>query len=367
MPHVAYDPRGFAPEAASVIDQAAAFCDDYASQGYDLTLRQLYYLFVSSDAFPDARTWTQVGSKWVRDPDGTKNAEPNYKWLGDLMSKARLAGLIDWDHIKDRGRELVGSVGGYETPSQIVHGLDRRFSMDRWKGQPLIIETWVEKQALEDVIGRASWRWDAPYFACKGYASLTAMWEAAQRIKGYMEEGYRVLVLHLGDHDPSGVDMSRDIDERLVHFLEHDFATGLGTYGDPWSAVIEEFGIEPNPDAFDGSGALLQTEGALEIRRIALNMGQVRQYDPPPNPTKVTDSRAASYIDQFGMTCWELDALDPATLDALIQDEIRSEIDMTARAVVLEEEREGRTALTALSEHWAEIEAHMREQGWVGA
>lgn len=50
---------------------------------------------------------------------------------------------------------------------------------------------------------------------------------------------------------------------------------------------------------------------SVEVRRLALNMEQVRKYDPPPNPAKVTDSRFAAYCDQFGDESWELDALSP--------------------------------------------------------
>jgi hypothetical protein len=62
--------------------------------------------------------------------------------------------------------------------------------------------------------------------------------------------------------------------------------------------------------------------GKLHIDRIALNMDQVEQYSPPPNPAKVTDPRAKGYIEIHGDESWELDALDPATLDTLIQSEI---------------------------------------------
>ncbi len=64
----------------------------------------------------------------------------------------------------------------------------------------------------------------------------------------------------------------------------------------------------------------------FEVRRIALNMDQVRQYNPPPNPAKMTDSRVGDYIERFGRSSWELDALPPNVLDALIRAEIRKEL-----------------------------------------
>src|ERR1700722_6974774 len=99
---------------------------------------------------------------------------------------------------------------------------------------------------------------------------------------GYVQRGQRPIVFHLGDHDPSGIDMTRDNYDRLSMF----------------------------------AGAPVQ------VVRRALNMPQVEEYDPPPNPAKLTDSRARDYIDKYGDECWELDALDPAMLRDLIRDAV---------------------------------------------
>ncbi len=62
-----------------------------------------------------------------------------------------------------------------------------------------------------------------------------------------------------------------------------------------------------------------RTSGSVQVVRLALNMDQIREVDPPPNPAKVTDSRAKDYIARYGEESWELDALSPAYLGRLIK------------------------------------------------
>ncbi len=64
--------------------------------------------------------------------------------------------------------------------------------------------------------------------------------------------------------------------------------------------------------------------GDIQVRRIALNKDQVEQYNPPPNPTKLTDSRAPDYIWKFGSDSWELDALEPQAIVNLIKETVLS-------------------------------------------
>ena len=63
------------------------------------------------------------------------------------------------------------------------------------------------------------------------------------------------------------------------------------------------------------------------MRSIALNIDQVRAYNPPPNFAKEDDSRYAAYVAQYGEECWELDALSPAVIADLIREQIEAMID----------------------------------------
>ncbi len=294
MPLIRYEqwtPRG---DTETDIMRAGAICDEYAQDGYDLTLRQLYYQFV-------ARGWIP-------------NTERSYKRLGSIVNKARLAGLIDWHHIVDRTRNLV-ELPHWSSPANIIQAVAAQYRIDRWDTQPTRVEVWVEKEALAAVVERVATTYDCPWFSCRGYVSQSEMWNAGQRIAGYLRDDKNVVVLHLGDHDPSGIDMTRDIEDRLAQFV-----AGEGYYSDD-----------------------------VEVRRIALNMDQVQQYDPPPNPTKLSDSRAGGYISEFGYESWELDALDPRTLNELIRDHIEGELDWDAWNDSGQEIEDARNTLQALA------------------
>lgn len=335
------------------IAAARAICEDYAEQGYNLTLRQVYYQFVARDLFPAARRYAQVGKRWVRDPDGTPNAEPNYKWLGDVLAKARMAGLLDWDYLTDRTRNLAVQ-STWSDPEAIVRTIAYQYKTDHWRDQPTHIEVWVEKEALAEVVGRAARSWQVPYFACRGYVSLSEMHAAAQRMGEFIKAGKRVVILHLGDHDPSGIDMTRDIKDRLDRFTIGDWAEDHDGAID-WGGYEWEIDVEVAKEQMAEHVGLESWEDALEVRRIALNMDQIRQYNPPPNPAKLTDSRGLSYVAEYGEQSWELDALEPAVMAGLIDDEVAGLVDMDRLMAVRDGDADVRTRLQLVSSRWADV------------
>lgn len=271
MPKICYIDKNFRSESLNLIDKINDIVDSYTDQGYSLTLRQLYYQLVARDIIP--------------------NNERSYKNTGNLINDARLAGYIDWYAIEDRTRNLK-RLSHWDSPKEIIETASRQYRKDMWETQDYYVEVWVEKEALSDVVGQTCDRLDVPYFSCRGYVSQSEMWSASNRIQRKQREGKMCVLLHLGDHDPSGIDMSRDIEERLVLF-----------------------GV--NPDKFI-------------FNRIALNMEQIEELNPPPNPAKLTDSRCSSYIKKFGDSSWELDALEPRYIDQLITDEVTIYLNETA-------------------------------------
>lgn len=335
MPEIAYIEKRFATDALHVIAQARRICADYATQGYDLTLRQVYYQFVARDLFPDDRTWRQLGTgKWVRDPQGTKNAEPNYKWLGGIINDARLAGLLDWDYIVDRTRNLRTNPH-WDDPRAVIRAAAKGYAIDKWARQDYRVEVWIEKDALVGVLEACCPELDVPFFSCRGYTSQSEVWGAAQRLGEYVDEDKRVAIIHLGDHDPSGIDMSRDIEHRLATFIAQD---RMG--------ASPGWGTENYIDAM---------EGMLEIQRIALNWDQVQRYQPPPNPAKLSDSRGAGYVNRYGYSSWELDALEPNVLVALVRGAVESFRDDDLWKEAVAEETHQRKILTAAQERWPEV------------
>lgn len=283
--------------------------------GYTLTVRQLYYRLVATDSFPDERTFSWTGSKWVRDPNGTKNAQPNYKWMQGILNDARLAGLVDWSAIEDRTRNLK-SYATWRSPADAIQDAADRYSMNLWEpefGQTHRPEVWVEKDALMGVVEKACGTLGIPHFSTRGYTAQSEAYDAANRLMRYKRKGQTPVIIHLGDHDPSGIDMSRDILERIEMF---------------------------------------RPLAGTEVRRVALNMDQVRLYNPPPNPAKETDSRFAGYQSVHGDESWELDALTPQVIDALISAEVDTFRDVEAWDKAAEQETEGRQRMAEVSDEW---------------
>ena len=311
MSKIMYEDRRFRPVSHGVIAQAERLCDEYARQGYQLTLRQLYYQFIARNLFPDA---------WMNEA-GTKNHEGNYDRLGKLISDARIAGLIDWAHIMDRTRSPSGGDSGWNSPREIIESSADQYGITHWDNQPEYVEVWVEKEALADVISRTSNRWDVTSFACKGYTSQSSMHTAARRIRYQEAKGRKATIIHLGDHDPSGIDMTRDIQDRLAMF---------------WSEAT--------------------------VDRIALNMDQIEELNPPPSPAKVTDSRANDYIDRFGTDSWELDAIEPAALDTLVEGAILSHLNMGLRQERLDREEREKVQLSAIADNYDLMLDYLRSE-----
>jgi len=296
-----YVPKRFSQGTAETISLAVDIIEEYEGQGYTLTLRQLYYQFVSRDLIP--------------------NSLRAYKRLGQIVNDGRLAGEISWYSIEDRTRNL-SALSHWTSPADIIRSAARGFRIDKWKGQTFRVEVWIEKEALAGVFQRVCEEEDVPFFSCRGYVSQSEMWSAAQRMAGYHEDGQTPLILHFGDHDPSGIDMTRDILERLELF-----------------------------------------EGFPEVERLALNMDQVTEFSPPPNPAKVTDSRFEGYLRRYGGESWELDALEPSVLSGLVRSRIHAARDPDLWEEKIEVERGHLSMLNKVSRSWAEVESFLAELG----
>jgi hypothetical protein len=293
MPKAAYVRKRFGSDARAIINKANEIIEEYAAAGYDLTLRQLFYQFVSRDLLA--------------------NTQKNYKKLGQIVNDARLAGLIDWNRIEDRTRG-VEALATWDSPSDIVAACASQFRNDLWGDQPCRVEVWIEKEALAGVFERVCNELRVPYLSCRGYTSQSEMWRASQRLLRYTKDGQEVHILHFGDHDPSGIDMSRDITERLAIF-----------------------GVD------------------LEFERLALNMDQVEEHNPPPNPAKLTDTRATAYIARFGDESWELDALDPTILSGMVRDAVTKLLDAKKWKHAVKEEEEHKRLLKVAADEWEDL------------
>lgn len=296
---IAYIEKNFAASTWEVIDRANRIIAEYEEQGFTLTLRQLYYQFVRRN--------------WVA------NKQKEYKRLGSIISDGRLAGMIDWDAIEDRTRSL-SRLPHWDDPSDIVRAISRQFRVDMWQYQDDYVEVWIEKEALANVFERVCNKWDVPFFSCRGYPSQSSVWEASQRMIYKWDNRKAIHILHFGDHDPSGIDMTRDIRDRMELF-----------------------------------------DAEVTVHRIALNMAQVKENSPPPNPAKLSDSRAHGYIKKFGRDSWELDALEPQMLADLVETNVQKLINHGQWDDDTERRTEGRRLLSLVSGRWEDVAAFVED------
>lgn len=264
-----YIEKDFRPASLALIGTINDVCDDYERQGFTLTVRQLYYQLVARNIIP--------------------NNERSYKNTTSLVNDARLAGLVDWGAIEDRTREFEDRAH-WRDGSHFMTYVAPQYHADAWLGQENRVFCIVEKEALVGVLSRVCEEYDVPLLAARGYPSVSVLREfAVDRILPHSRR-QNIEILHLGDHDPSGIDMTRDLVERLQLL----------------------------------SGSTVK----FSLRRIALNMEQIEENECPPNPAKLTDSRSSTYLRRFGNESWELDALEPSYIVKLTEKHINQNIDM---------------------------------------
>lgn len=279
----------FKADSLERIVQCNAIVDEYEDQGLRLTLRQLYYQLVSRDVIP--------------------NVERSYKNLSSLVTDARMAGLMDWNAIEDRVR-VPRVQQDFENLADLVEVAVNTYRLPRWKGQENYVELWVEKDALAGVLRPIATKYHITLMVNRGYSSASAMYESAQRFND-KAEGRQQHLLYLGDLDPSGEDMVRDIASRL-----------------------QIFGAD------------------VTVEKIALTMNQVKKYKPPPNPAKTTDPRAADYIAKFGGSSWEVDALSPPVLTQLISNALDGLVDQEMMNEIITREEKDKAFLTKAVKKW---------------
>jgi len=284
-----YTPGNFREKSLNLIEEVNDVIDWFNADNYTPTLRALYYQLVTKNII--------------------ENNMKSYNSIKGLVTKGRLAGLISWHGIADETRSCITPYiqGDIE---YVLDGIDDMYRPDLNEGQENYIEVWVEKNALVNVIKRAANPWRVGYMACKGYLSASAAWNASQRFIDAENEGKRCHLIHLGDHDPSGIDMTRDNDERMQIF-----------------------------------------EANVEIHRVALNMDQVEEHNLPNNPAKMTDSRVGQYLELYGESSWELDALEPKQIVRLIDDKIRTLVDVDLFNEQLAKRTEDRKDLAYIGNH----------------
>jgi len=281
-------------------------CEKMAKTEYELrrfaakTRRVIDQANAIMDEYGTALTLRQLHYQFVA-RDLYDNTNNNYKRLGDIVRNGRMGGLIDWDNVEDRTRSLYAR-RNWRSPESAIDTARYSYEEDLWDDQPIRPEVWIEKNALTGVIGPTTGENRIAYFPTIGYPSTTSLKEAARRIQNF--------------NNPPSWHRNKN----------------------PQKVVIV-FGVEN-----------------FEVRRIGLTMDQINQYQPPPSFAKETSSRYRAYVDRYGTReAWELDALEPAVIQQLIQDAVDSLRDEEIWENREAEEAESERQMVEISDRYAEI------------
>jgi hypothetical protein len=276
-----------------IIENGLPIVEEYA--GDQITLRQLYYRLVAI---------------------GLPNNLRSYKRVVSAMTAARWDGRVDMESFVDRERDMYGQTWAdhknvedeVESGKRQIRLWMESYHLERWSNQPEFIEVWIEKKALQGVFESPCSRRRVGLGPCKGYPSLTFLNEAKQRFEAAVEDGKEVTILYFGDHDPSGDDIPRSIEENLGRM-----------------------GVDVN------------------VERIALTADQVEDMGLPGVPPKATDSRSANWD---GASVVELDAVEPRTLVQMVEEAIDAHFDEDLHnALLTRESDERRQYRDALSDY----------------
>ena len=252
-------------KSENVVERVKVIVAEYA--GMRLTLRQIFYRLVAAQVI--------------------ENTKSNYQMLSKILVDARKRRKIPYTAIEDRTRSMHKGHGSdlkaaehFKAYWDYVTNMDRRYTMPKWWGQPTRVQVWLEKQALQALFEQVTDMEGVDLAVCKGYPSLTFLWEAARTLRGLKE---KIEIVYFGDFDPSGMDIERYVGETLRG----------------------EFGIDVN------------------VTRISITREQIDEYDIPPAPAKASDSRTEAFVAEHGVA-WqvELDAIEPRTLQGFIRDSI---------------------------------------------
>jgi len=248
-----------------------------------MTVRQVFYRLVSGGL---------IGK-----------TEAEYKQtVGRLLTEMRLDGTIPFGTIADNTR-WVRRPRTYSSVEDALRRTAQFYRRSLWAEQDAYVEVWLEKEALAGVLVEETDPYDVPLLVTRGYPSLSYVYEAAQAIAATDKPAF---ILYFGDHDPSGVDIPRNVMARL-----HELAP----------------------------------EAEISLERIAVTRAQIVEMGLPTRPTKQSDSRSRFFEGESV----EVDAIPPAILRALCRGAIEDYVDPRQLEIVRVAEQSEREILLRIA------------------
>jgi hypothetical protein len=255
-------------------------------EDHPLTVRGVFYRVMSAGA--------------------VEKSEKAYAAVQREVLKLRRSGILPYEWIADGTRWQVKQPS-WDTAKDALDDAVSSYRRALWRDQDVYVEVWSEKDAIASIVSPITDKWDVPLMIARGFASESFVWNTANTIRSHGEDGEQVVIYQLGDHDPSGLAAWQHVQTKLREFA-------------------------PDVD--------------IEFERLAVTEGQIAAYDLPTRPTKITDSRAKTFVGESV----EVDAIPSRHLRHIVENAIDAWIDdeaLAATKMVEAEELEGLRAMAA--------------------
>lgn len=241
-----------------------------------------------------------------------RNDKSSYRKLVELLTRARLEGYISWNALADETRPVTTWLVHQDPQSfmrEEISDFLKGYRRDYQQSQPNHLELLVEKNTLLPILRPVAMQYLMPITAGRGYCSLPPRHAMAER---YFDSGKDTLVLFIvSDFDPDG----ETIAESYARSMRDDF------------------GVD------------------IHAVKVALTYEQTKELDlPPALPAKETSSTYRAFEERYGSASWEVEALDPGTLQRLLRDAIDSTLDVDAFNAELDTEKQDAAYLQTVRE-----------------
>jgi hypothetical protein len=295
-------PKGYAAwrpqkKTSRLIMQVKEILEEYRDH-LPLTNRQIFYRLVATYGYPK-----------------TENFAKN---LNDHLTRARRAKMIPFENIRDDGISVMAHAHYADENAfyKHVHDEGKAYKRDKLARQGQDIRVYCEAAGMMPQLERVCEPYSIPVYSCSGFDSVSGKYELKESCwRAYAYKGRRTVILHLGDHDPSGESIFTDGLVQDVHaFLAEDV---------------------PHKDPRE----------IADFERVALTEEQVSRSNLETTPPKDTDSRTANWKGARTGAC-QLEALPPDKLAELLEAAIRRRLDMRVYKEDLKAEEEERRRIT---------------------
>jgi len=182
------------------------------------------------------------------------------------------------------------------------------------------------------------WRWvdyDIALHVVRGYISTTYAHSIAEQWRAIEKP---IFAYYMGDWDPSGLDIERDLIDKLERYSGRTALTSLGL---PYEMSSMLSGHPVPWDECDECD-----DQSFQWQRLGLLLSDFEDFDLMPLKAKTGDKRTEQFVAKYGDRCAELDAVPPGVLRGRISDAVNEHIDAEEWGrlqVVEQEERESFT------------------------